>query len=220
MNAKRVRIQSLGLRGGVGLLALLLAGCLMGCQALAAPWILTGEEPTKRIKAEFPHLKNKKIAILVWADSDARFEYPFVRLEMAEHIKSELEARIDGVKFSSNRQIIEMQDRDPDWDRKPPAKIGQRLDAERVISIEVSQYSMREPESRHLLRGRIAAQVSIYDTSRPDSGHLYRTEVAIMHPEKSEGRWGNDEAAIRREAMEAFATALVKRFYDHDEKVD
>lgn len=222
MNAKRLR--SFGGfrpgRRGAGLLLLALASCLAGCQALAAPWILTGEEPTKRIKAEFPHLKDKKIAILVWADSDTRFEYPFVRLEMAEHIKTELEARIDGVKFASIRQVIELQDRDPDWDRKPPARIGQRLDAQRVISVEISQYTTREPESRHLLRGRIAAQVSVYDTARPDAGYLYRTEVAITHPEKSDGRWGRDEGAVRREAMEAFATALVKRFYDHDEKVD
>lgn len=204
----------------IGLLFVSLSATLVGCQAIAAPWIMTGEEPTKRVKAQFPHLKGKKVAILVWADSDTRFEYPFVRLELAEHVKSELESRIDDIKFCSNRQIVELQDRDPDWDRKPPGQLGQRVGAERVISVELSQYTMREPESRHLLRGRISAQVMIYDATHPDASYLYKTEISIAYPEKSEGRWGNDEPTMRREAMEAFATALVKRFYDHDEELD
>lgn len=212
------RIRCCG-RRGMGLL-LVLCTILGGCRALATPWILTGEEPTRRVRAEFPHLKGKKIAIVVWADSDTRFEYPFVRLELSEHIKSELESRIDNVTFCSNRQVVALQDRDPDWDRRPPARLGEQLGADRVLSVEVSQYTMREPESRHLLRGRIAAQVMVYDATRPSAGYLYKTEISVVHPDKSDGRWGNNEAAIRRETMEAFAHALVKRFYDHDEKVE
>lgn len=205
--------------------ALLMTGAIAGCQAMAFPFLMWGAEPTKDVPAEYPYLAGKKVAIFVWAEPDTLFEFPFVQLEVSEHVAAAFDEgfrtvkRLDPVVFVPNRNVVELQRRDPDWDRKDPAELGRHFAADRVLMIELTQYTTREPESTHLFRGRIAANVKVYDPAYPNALPAYKTTVEVAYPPESHGDWGTDDRGIRKATLELFASEVAGKFYDRRVKV-
>lgn len=190
-----------------------------GCKLLATPALLWGKEPTKSVPAEYPYLQGKKVLILVWADPETLFEYPWVQLELSEHAAAAMKPNIPGINFVPNRSVYDYQRAEPDWDRADPAVIGSRFGASRVLLIELTQYTTREPESPHLYRGRIAANVKVHDAAYKNSSPSYRTAVETAYPPESAGEWGTDDVGIRKATMEAFALDLAGKFFDRQVKV-
>ncbi|MFN0138124.1 MAG: hypothetical protein ACKVS9_18625 [Phycisphaerae bacterium] len=210
MNATRAAFSAL-----VGLLSM-----SAGCQMIAAPFLMWGPEPTKSVPAEYPYLTDKRVAVVVWADNYTLLEYPFVRLEISEHIRESLKASVKGIKLVSNQEVIARQDRDSNWDREHPARLGERFKADRVMMVEVSTYSTREADSPHLLRGRISANVKVYDTAYQDAAPAYKSIIDTMYPEGQNAEWTVREDTLRKETMERFATAVANKFYDRKVKVE
>ncbi|MGE0480962.1 MAG: hypothetical protein AB7Q17_10875 [Phycisphaerae bacterium] len=192
---------------------------LAGCRLMALPFLMWGEEPTKTVAAEYADLGGKKIAVAVWAEMDTRFEYPFVQLEIAEHVRAALEASLKGTTFVPARQIVEHQKRNPEWERGSPGALAARFKADRVLLVELSQYSTREPDSPHLLRGRISAAVKVYGADEQRDAPLYRTTVDTVFPEDSVGQFGVSDDQVRRATMEAFASDVARKFHEHKIKV-
>jgi hypothetical protein len=190
-----------------------------GCKWLAAPWLMWAPEPTKRVPAEFPYLQGKKVCVAVWADSETLFEYPWVQLEVSEHVVETMKPNVRGVSFIPCRSVVELQRRDVDWDRKDPALLGARFGADRVLMIELTQYTTREPESPHLYRGRVAANLKVYNTQYRDSEPIFKSPVEVAYPPASVGQWGTNDQAIRLATMQAFAAEVAGKFYDRQVKV-
>lgn len=211
----RFRTRCVSALVGVGLLAALSAGC----KFLAMPIIMWGQEPTRKVPPDYPYLAGKKVCILTWAEPFTMFEYPRVRLEVSEYVRVALERSVHGLSIVPNRQVVDYQDRNPDWDNEHPASIGQRFGADRVLLIELTRYTTREPDSPHLYRGHIAANVKVYDPAYPDAEPGYKTTVEIAHPADGAGSYGTDDRTIRRGAMEHFAAELANRFCERQEKV-
>ena len=201
-----------------GLLALLLT-VTGGCRLLTAPLLMWGREPTKEIPAAYPYLRDKKVCVAVWADSETRFEYPWVQLELSENVAAALKSNVPGISLVPNREVVDLQGRDVDWDRKDPALLGERFGADRLLLIELTQYTTREPESPYLYRGHIAANVKVYDTQYPNSAPAFKDNVEVAYPPDSVGQWGSDDQSIRGATMEAFALELAGKFYDRRVKV-
>ncbi len=196
---------------------LLAAGA--GCKLAAAPFLMWGREPTKDIPAEWPHLHDKKVCLLVWADADTIVEHPWVQLETAEHIAKALKAHVTGITFVPPRKVYDFQQREPDWESADPATLGDRFGADRVMMIELTQFTTREPESPHLYRGRAAANIKIYNAEYPNSAPVYTTSVEAVYPPDSPGKWGVSEREIRASTIEAFAEQVATRFYQRRVKV-
>lgn len=210
----RVRTRTAG-----GIALMLLSLSLSGCQLVALPFLMWGQPPTKDVPAKYPYLADKKVCIVVWADMNTLFEYPYVQGNVAEHVRAAMTDGVTGISFIPNRQVIEMQERDPDWDRTNEATLGARFGAERVLMIELTQYTMREPDSPHLYRGRISANVKVFDTAHPKAAAAYKTTVETVYPPDSVGQWGSDERSIHRATLEAFANQLAGHFYDRKVRV-
>lgn len=199
------------------LMPLLLLPGVVGCRVLATPWLLWGDENTEDKPAEYPHLSGKKVAILVWADANTRFKYPFVELELSSFVEQALLAHIKGVQVIPPRSVVDMQNRDPDWDRTPPAVLGAKLGADRALLIELTQYTTREPESPHLFRGYISANLKIYDASTQSPGETKSMNVSVVFPKDGPGAWGRD-MDFRAATMELFAEEVAGKFYDRKVK--
>ena len=212
--------RRLGRRLGRLALLLSLVATTTGCNLLVVGAVLFGREPTKLVQAEWPYLEAKKVCILVWAEMDTLFEYPNVQYEVAEHVRQAMEANVKDVAIIPTRQVDDLQRKDVDWDRSPPATVGARFGADRVLMIEITQYTTREPESPHLYRGRISANVRVYDTGLPKAGPSWSGVVETAFPPNSVGHWGSNDRTIRRATMEAFAIEVAGKFHDRQVKVE
>lgn len=191
-----------------------------GCHYLAAGAIFWADEPTKKVPAEYPYLADQEVCIVVRAEMETLFDYPHVQYELADYVRVALESNIRGVSVVPPRRVVDFQRRDPGWERMDPAELGRRFDAQRLIEIDLTQYTTREPESPHLYRGYITAMVSVYNTAYLNSQPAYKTEVQTVYPPNSPGEWGTGDRAIRRATMEAFARELAGRFFERKVKAE
>jgi hypothetical protein len=196
-----------------------LLSALTGCAFFRGAVLLWGQEPTKKVPAEYPYLTDKKVCILVWAEPYTMFEYRWVQLDVSEHVRVAMEETVHGATFVPNRQVVEYQDHNPNWDKEDPAKIGQRFGADRVMLIELTQYTTREPDSPHLYRGHMSANVKVFDAAYTASQPAYKTTIEVAYPPDSVGQYGTDDQSIRRATMQAFAAQLAGRFYERQETV-
>ncbi len=192
---------------------------LAGCRLIAAPFLAWGQEQTKPVPAEYPYLAGRKICILVWAEQFTLFEYPHVQLDVSEHVRVALEGAVQGLTVIPNRQVVDYQTRDPNWETRGPARIGARFGADRVLMIELTQYTTREPGSPHLYRGYMGANIKVYDTGSPDAEPAYKTTLETVYPPDSMGTYGTDDRTIRASLMRAFGAELAGKFHDRREKV-
>ena len=171
----------------------------------------------KEVKAEYPFLAQKRICLIVRADLETQSMYPHVQFEIADHVRGELEANIRPVTVIDPRKVVDFQRADPSWETLDPAAIGKRFGADRVLEIDLTQYTTREPENEYLYRGHIAAAIRIYQVEYPNSKPSYKAQVQVAYPERG-GQWGMDERSIRAASMELFAHEVAGKFFDHTVK--
>lgn len=211
--------RQIALRGLGTLLLIPLLAAAGGCHYMAAGAIFWADEPMKKVPAEYPWLVDQEVCIVVRASMETLFDYPHVQYELADHVRIALESNVRDVVTVPPRRVVDFQRRDPSWERMDPAELGRLFDADRLIEIDLTQYTTREPESPHLYRGYITAMVSVYNTAHLNS-EPQTMEVQTVYPPNSPGEWGTGDRAIRRATMEAFAQELAGRFYDRKVKAD
>ncbi len=208
-----------GLRRGLPVMALgLLAAATCGCNYVKAMAYLFGEEQTKTVPAAYPYLTNQKVAIVVRADMETLFEYPHVQWELADHVRVALEANVKGVTVVDPRKVVDVQRRDSDWQRRDPALLGKDFGADKLLEIDLTQYTTREPDSPHLYRGHIMAGINVYNTAYPNSEPAYKSEARAVFPESATADLGLGDREVRRGVMEAFAQDVANKFYERKVK--
>jgi hypothetical protein len=186
---------------------------LSGCKSLVALLPLL-PEPTKTVPAEYPYLTGKKVAIVVRTDLETLSVYPQVQWEVADHVRVQLESNVRGISVVETRKIVDFQRSEPNWETMDPAALGKRFGADRVLEIDLTQYTTRQPESEYLYRGQINAALRVYNTEYPNSQPAHQTQVETIYPPTGAGEYGTSDREVRRATMEAFAQDAAGKYYD------
>ena len=188
---------------------------------LAYPlYVLLGQTET-RVKAEYAGLQDKKIAVIVVGQPGIDFEDPYARMDLALGTQRAIRENVKGVEFADQEKIQAFQRARLDWYSLPLSEIAAQFQVQRVLYLELIQYTIREPDSVNLLRGRIWAQLRVYEAeSALPEDPAYETEVEIVYPEQAPQPYSeNNKLLIRRQSMETFALEAARKFYDHKRKV-
>ena len=203
------------------LISLILAcglACLVGCQPTA--WLagaVIGEERTVDVKAEYRGLDQKKIAVLVAAPNQVLFEYPRAPLNVCRAASGRIAADIPGAKLSDPQQIIAFQRKNPQWLGVPTGQLIERLNVERLVMIDLAEYSTHEPGNAHLFRGIVVGQVTVTEARRENSNNAAYSQVVSAHfPEdRPLGLLEEDADTIELGMIELFARRVSGLFHDH-----
>jgi len=190
---------------------------LTGCNVLAFPsYVLFGGSTTK-VKAEYPHLHNQKIAIIVSAGPGTDFEYPYGRTDVALATAQAIAKHVKDATFVEQEKVNAFQQATLDWITLAKPQIARQFNAQQLIWLDLIQFTTREESSVNLLRGRLTAAVRIYDINA-ENPHTpqYETEIAILIP--SHGPMPASDLAqqqIYRQMIILFAEQLTQKFYTH-----
>ncbi len=201
-------------------LILLLAGSLIGCNLLAFPLWVLAPELKDTVPAEYDGLANHSVAIVVYADYDVLYSYPYARTELATTVGQELTRTVEGIRVVDPQRVVAYQDQNIYWDTMPMPELGETLGADRVLYISLSEYTTREPGSTTLVRGRIQATASAWESPCPDGtdGLVWeKNDLAVTWP--SEGPLGvltTNDRPVRQETVRQFAVLLAKSFYSYN----
>lgn len=207
------------------ILAALLATSLAaaGCNVLGYLGYLVAPDRKVTRKAEYTGLRNRNVAVVIYADPERLYNFDTVPYELGMAVNYELVQRVDGAKVIDPAVVIRYQRENLHWDSMPLPELGAALGADDVLYISLTDFRTREPGSAHLARGRIDAQVSIWKVvPDPDSdGCVWRKEsVRVVFPKDAPAGLSSpfEDQFLRTQTEQLFAQRLVQYFYDH--KID
>lgn len=178
------------------------------------PW--TGKTD---VSAEYDGLKNKSVAIVVYADENAQYVYPMVQRDVSARVQKELMDNIDGIEVLSPMKVVTYQRSNLRWDDMDKTEIGKDLGVDYVLYIALVEFATVEEGYQDVLRARITAEVGLYQTNLPErESNVWKGEpIRVSFPKTPAARTGNNEHLFRLRVLQMFADELAKKFYDHKE---
>ena len=199
----------------------LLPFLLSGCNWLEFPAYIIFGKTHENVKAEYTNLKGKRAAIVIAGLPAIDFEDPYARMDLALASAQRIKQQVKDVQFMEQEKIERFQQEDLDWISMPMSQIGEKFGVDRIIYIELMQFTTMEPDSINLVRGRVWTQVSIYELDSPGPNvPKYETEIQIVYPEQGPLPM-SDTALIdaRQQVILLYALELTRKFHDHKRKI-
>lgn len=198
-------------------LALILLG---GCNIVGytADAIAGGQKKKATVEADYRGLDGRRIAVVVSADDHTYFEYPGAPLAVSSAVTERLAAAIPGAKLVDPKQIDRFQRENPYWNTLSYRELSSRLGVERLVYIDLTDYTTHEPGNKHVWRGIISANVGAAEAESADGTALvYSTVVRASYPEGNPvGVLDADDRSIELGMNQVFAAMVANLFRDHE----
>ena len=183
-------------------------------------WLFKPEKFTKAVKAEYS-LRAERLVIVPYAGTDILFTYPTVPIEVSRELIYQITQNLGGrVKTMVHPvEVVRWQESTLEWPNMPLEEIAKHFEADTLLYVELSRYTMVEERSANLFRGRVKARIQVV---KPDAERnpVYETMVEVTFPEdRPVGVLETSEQVIRRGSNILFAREVVRKFYDHKVEV-
>jgi len=211
----------LGRSLGPGLLLLAAATALAGCQAVG--FVAQGVEeiaPPDKIKAEYDGPKGQRVAVLVDADLGIMFEHPQAQVEVCQALSERLAAKVPDVTVRNPKDVIAFQNENIYWNTATYAELANRLDVDRLVLVELTEYRLHEPGNVNIWQGAIQGRIAVAETdSENPNDRVYATMVSTQYPPNEPlGVVDADQQTIRKATLDMFARRAIGKFHEHTEE--
>jgi len=175
---------------------------------------------TVTIPAEYDGLANHTVAVVIYADEQTQYEYPWVMLNLSARISGRLQEKLENVTTVDARKITAYQRQNLHWTAMDKTELGKALKADFVLHVSLVEFSTAAKGFGETLHGTINGEVKLYDCSEPEIDSLVWTtqNIEIEFPKTPTIRTAKKEAEIRSIIQAMFADKLAKKFYSY--KVD
>lgn len=204
-----------------GLILLSAMMALTGCQAagVVAHGIAGGDREVQ-VNAQYKALQGKSVAVLVAADEAMLYRYPHLPKAVSQAVSAQIAASVPGVTMTTPKQITDFQAKNPYWTTLGHARLIQRLGVQRLVYIDVSDFSTHEPGNTYSWQGMIVANVGVVEAESSAPENLsFNTVVRADYPEKSSsmGVLDSNDATIQMGTLQVFARKTAWLFCQHTE---
>lgn len=207
----------------IGLISLPLAALLLGAggctQSFA--WFVAQFAPPKKVEAVYEPPKDKRFLVLV-EDKPSPVRYEPIKYELAERIGRKLVDRKVARETVSQDRLHDLTNT-RDYNLLSISEIGQKLDADLVLYVQIESFSLKDSPQSPLWQGRLATSVWVVDAreprrlwpkDQPTQGGGYRVgPVEFKHSENPSPTYGEE---IARNLAEEMAEQIVRLFYKHE----
>jgi hypothetical protein len=218
MTDKQMR-TSLNRRACLSLLLLLAVSMTtVGCDVVG--WTLDstmGGPKEVKVAAEYKGLTGKRVAVIVAADEQTLYGHPGAPLAITKAVSAQLATALTDVKVANPEQVVEFQRKNPYWATLPYKMLLKKLEADRLIVIDLATYSTHEPGNTHVWRGVATASVSVAEADAENPNNLtYTQAVSARFPElQPVGVLDAEESTIALGLNREFATKVSRLFFEH-----
>lgn len=206
------------------LLMLAAAMSLGGCNWLGyGAHALSGGDKNKTVAvdADYRGLDGKSVAVLVAADEYTLFRHPGSPQRVARAVTQQLTADIPGIKPVDPGQVARFQRDNAYWNTLTYGELLNRLKVERIVYIDLAQYTTNEPGDKHVWRGVVVGRVGVAaaDATQPND-LVYGADVsAEFPPGQTVGVLEANEQTIQLGMLKTFAVEVSRLFHDHEKVV-
>lgn len=216
--------KSISMRLTLAALLLGLVCCLTACEAGRFLAYAIGGDGGKKVqvKAQYADLHDKTFAVLVAADDYTTFTYPGAPLAIARSVSSNIASSIPNAQPMDPAAISQFQKQNPYWITVPYSQILERLKVDRLIIIDLVEYSLREPGNSHIWQGQLVANVGVAEAEANDGNRLnFSSTVKSRYPDDSSkvGVLNSEDASIQLGLISDFSTRTTNLFRDHEDVI-
>ncbi len=212
------------------MLLLLLAGAC-GCQLLG---IVAAKAPPRTVPAAYQDLAGRRTAVWVWVDRAVDLDYPRLSLDVATRVQTNLASVRDGGNNRQKRElagisfpvepasIVRYQKRDPTLNMAPITQIAPRLDVERLIYIEIANFTTQGGAAAGLMRGVANIDISVIEVDATgEAREGFREQgVQVVFPRggPAEGSSTTSGSAVYQGLAATIADEVTLRLVSHPEQ--
>jgi hypothetical protein len=195
-------------------LALLLAALHAGCSSLLflPMYLIKGNS----LKADYDGLKDKRVAVVCRPLIELQYSAGTVSNDVAKVLGRLLEQNVKRIKIIDPDRVAEWTD-EHNWGEY--TEIGQALDADMVVGIDLSQFSIYQGQT--LYQGHAKAGIQVFDMR--DGGRVVyeRTMSPVVFPPNASVP-ASDMASeeFRRRFVGVLAERIGRYFYEHQANAD
>ena len=183
-----------------------------GCGLMAnAMYVVKGNDAP----AEFDELKEKRVAVVV--SNGAGMNADASSILMSRHI-SELFARNIKKVEMVNPEEVDRIINDQSASERTISAIGNRLRADYVVQVELSNLKLREGQT--LYRGRCTSSVAAFKVSDGERAAFRKSFPEFVYPQHGAPITDFDEVTFQRIYLAELALRISRTFYPFDPSID
>ncbi len=199
----------------------MLAGLALvcGCNYVVGLGYLIGGPPT--IEPDFDRMTNKSltdkgvtVAVVCYAPTELKWDNAEIDKELAEFVTWRLHEH--KIKVRRPEQVRAWLDQHPDYDK--PEEIGIGVEVTHVVYIDLSKFSLYEPDASHLYRGRAEAVISVVAKREETNDweeiyvkeHISAYPLAIARPTSQESF-----GTFKRKNIDRLSDEIGRLFYEY-----
>lgn len=198
--------------------SLFLAALVGATLPLAGCWLFAASEQMRgrKVPAEYLGLADKSVAMVIYADQASTDEFPDSRTEISNFLAAAFRTKLPSARLLDHREVSAWQDDTLNWNALPEKDIGKHFSTDRVLYIELLDYSTRANASFGDLQGHIKAVCKVFETDAPGNTPAWSDVVEVYWPkDRPLDPTTGSEVAVRKRALELFSNELVNRFVEH-----
>lgn len=217
--ARRTVLTVMFALANIGCNPLNLAGFIFGGnEKVPAPYPLAFKDGPKKDKDEIvvvllPHITQNNNQSFFSTERELAAELARVLPEMAKENKNKKKLRV-----VSPLQVDKFKKDNPDWKTMNAVEIGQKLNADFVLDIELSKVRLYQPNTggERIYEGRADVSVTIYEIDGANSKQRDNYPLSYSYP-KGTYRDGSaiSESQFKKEYIEQLAVEISERHVDH-----
>jgi hypothetical protein len=198
-----------------------------GCTALGVAAAKLGPPP--KVAAAYKDLAGRSVGIMVWADRGLRIDYQGIQIDVARGIQNKLqlaqsEAKRKELKETSfpvkPESIYNYQRQYPQMEAMQLVDVAPKMGVQRLIYVEITDFSTRPEPSIELFRGSIGGTVKVIEIGPDKKAKVVFTDndVRAVFPKSApqDGVPNAGDFRIYRGTTDAFTTEVVHRFVEYE----
>ncbi|MFI4861420.1 MAG: hypothetical protein ACIAXF_12150 [Phycisphaerales bacterium JB063] len=198
---------------------LLVTTLFAACLAFAGCHESVHDPKTYDREAQYLGLNEHSVAVIIAMSDQTQYQYPDARRQLAREITRRIAVKVPGVEVVDPDVLIQWQGANPYWNARPPSRLIEALNVDRVVVVEIGEYRMTDPGDTNIKRGVISGNVNVIeaDAADPDNYGFTQT-IRLSFPDEFRTRVGMPSASvddIRIITVSRFTEDVAGLFYDH-----
>lgn len=192
--------------------------CVCGCNYVVGLGYLLGGPPS--IEPDFDRMTNKsltdrdvRVAVACYAPTELKWDNAEIDREIAEFVSYRLHEH--KITVCSPERVRAWMNANPDWDK--PEEIGEGVDVTHVVFIDLSKFSLYEPDASHLYRGRAECVVNVVEKQPSgDWDEIYVKEHISAYPLAAPRPTSQESfSSFKRHYLERLSEEVGRLFYEY-----
>jgi len=181
---------------------------LGGCQAVGFIADTAYRAGDHDVEAKYTGLEDKTFAVVVASDRAVQADYP----EAVTIITTEVTRRLAQFAGASGmvtaEDVLKYQAQHPGWVTLSPVDLAKVLSVDRLVYIDLQEYTLTDPGNPYLWSGRVSASIGVAEsTSELGMETVFREFVKVKFPD-------NENTSPQQVPASTIQLALLKRFID------